>query len=332
MNILFELSGEHPSLPLAEAKACMAAYGLNFGEIKKNSIFIVDVETNMDKIREIAGRLALSYTVNEVIAQGTVTEVEEKISKIDFGVGKSFGISGRRFGDGTSISLLKNNIGGVIKREKKLNVDLENPDIEITIFADKEIYLCKKIASINRKKFEGRRSQYRPFSPPISIHPRIAMALVNLSGIKRGETLLDPFCGTGGILIEAGLIGAKVVGIDIKKNIIEGCRKNLEHYGIESYTLYNADATEIAINNVDAIVSDLPYGRSTYIGDDIDKLYEKAFIKMKNWLKQGGIAVVGVPHKKFIDVGNKYLHLEEIHPMRIHRSLTRYFCVYRNII
>ncbi len=331
MKILFELSGEHPSLPVAEVKACLSAYGINFDETERDSIFIVDAEADESKIRDIAGRLALSYSINEVVALGTLAEIEEKVSEINFGAGRSFGINGKRFGDGISISLLKNIIGNAIKKKNKLDVNLNNPDIEINIFADKKIYLCKKIAHIDRKKFEKRKPSYRPFSPPISLHPRIATALVNLSGIMAGETLLDPFCGTGGILIEAGLMGAKVIGVDIKKNVVEGCRKNMEYYHIEDYTLYNGDATEMEINSVDAVVSDFPYGRSTYIGSGMDELYGKAFSKMKNWLNKGSTAVVGLPHRKFVDIGRKYLHLEEIHSMRVHRSLTRYFCVYRNI-
>ena len=331
MKILFELSGEHPSLPAAEARACLSAYGVDFDEIKQKNVLIVDAEADRDKIRDIAGRLALSYSVNEVLTSGSLSEIESKIDEVELGAGKTFGIKGKKFEGGESISLLKNRIGEAIKRSRNLVVELGNPDIEVAVFADKKIYLCKIIAHVDRKKFEKRKSHYRPFSSPISIHPRVAMALVNLSGIMPGETLLDPFCGTGGILIEAGMMGAKLIGVDIKKNIVEGCRTNLEYYGMGDFILHTADATGVNISPVDAIVTDFPYGRSTYVGADMEGLYEKAFAKMKDWLKDGKRAVVGLPDRRFIELGSKYLHLEEVYPMRVHRSLTRYFCVYRNI-
>ena len=331
MKILFEPSGEHSSIPAAEVRACLYAYGINFREIEKGNTFIVDARATEKEIRKIGGRLALSYTVNEVVADGTLAEIEDKIKDIDFGAGRSFGIWGRKFRKDASISYLKRKIGGIIEREKNMAVNLKNPDIKINLFVDDRIYVCREIAHVDRKKFEKRKPQYRPFSSPISLHPRIAMALVNLSRIVEGGVLLDPFCGTGGILIEAGMIGAKVVGVDIKGNIIDGCRKNLEYYGIKNYELYNKDATEFDIEEVDAVVSDMPYGRSTYVGKDIDGLYEMAFGKIKEWLKKGSFAVIGLPDRKFIEKGSKYLHLEEVHPMRVHRSLTRYFCVYRNI-
>ena len=108
--------------------------------------------------------------------------------------------------------------------------------------------------------------QHRPFFSPISLHPKLARALVNLSSIKKGETLLDPFCGTGGIIIEAGLIGAKILGSDIEKKMIEGCKKTLEFYRIKEYELFCSDIGDIhkfVKNSVDAVVTDLPYGKST---------------------------------------------------------------------
>lgn len=44
--------------------------------------------------------------------------------------------------------------------------------------------------------------------------PRMARTLVNLSLCGTGATLLDPFCGTGGILIEAEMLGIHTLGSD----------------------------------------------------------------------------------------------------------------------
>ena len=38
--------------------------------------------------------------------------------------------------------------------------------------------------------------------------------------MKQGQTLLDPFCGFGTILHEAGLQGIKIIGNDIEKEMI----------------------------------------------------------------------------------------------------------------
>ncbi len=43
--------------------------------------------------------------------------------------------------------------------------------------------------------------------------PKLARCMVNLTGVKENDLVLDPFCGTGGILIEAGIMGARVIGV-----------------------------------------------------------------------------------------------------------------------
>mgnify|MGYP002171746373 CR=1 FL=1 len=42
---------------------------------------------------------------------------------------------------------------------------------------------------------------------------------------------MDPFCGTGGILIEAGLIGCKVAGSDVNWKMKNGSAINLDYCG-----------------------------------------------------------------------------------------------------
>jgi len=62
--------------------------------------------------------------------------------------------------------------------------------------------------------------------------PRLARALVNISLIRPGEKLLDPFSGTGGIVLEASLVGAYGIGSDIDPFMADGSRKNVPGAGI----------------------------------------------------------------------------------------------------
>lgn len=45
-------------------------------------------------------------------------------------------------------------------------------------------------------------------------HPQMIKALINIMGIKKGDTVLDPMMGSGTVLIEAKLMGINSVGID----------------------------------------------------------------------------------------------------------------------
>jgi len=46
-------------------------------------------------------------------------------------------------------------------------------------------------------------------------HPQLIKALINIIGIKKGETILDPMCGSGTTNIETALIGINSYAIDL---------------------------------------------------------------------------------------------------------------------
>jgi tRNA (guanine10-N2)-dimethyltransferase len=151
--------------------------------------------------------------------------------------------------------------------------------------------------------------------------------MVNLSRVRKGDLLPDPFCGTGGILIEAGLIGVRVMGSDSDQRMVEGCRKNLEYFNIPGELLCS-DVSAINVR-VDAVVTDLPYGRAaTTRREPIQKLYGRALSAIGRAIKSGGYAVVGSP---FSLPSSGKLDLIEAHRMRVHKGLSRYFHVFRQI-
>lgn len=46
-------------------------------------------------------------------------------------------------------------------------------------------------------------------------HPQMIRALLNIIGVKEGDTVLDPFCGSGTVALEAQLLGINFIGFDI---------------------------------------------------------------------------------------------------------------------
>ncbi|MGB9756122.1 MAG: DNA methyltransferase, partial [Desulfurella sp.] len=46
-------------------------------------------------------------------------------------------------------------------------------------------------------------------------HPQMIRALLNIIGLKEGDTVLDPFIGSGTTAVEAQLLGVNCIGIDI---------------------------------------------------------------------------------------------------------------------
>ena len=326
MRHLVELSGESEELARAEALALGRIFDPR-AKLIESDIRSAVIEGNFDT-SQLVERLALAWSASHHIFSGLEEELTRMIETIEL-PGKTFRVKAKRLGDqnpdeGQSLS---RNIGRLIARRYK--VDLDAPEVELRILMASKIHAGILVGEVDRSSFEARKSEYRPFSHPISLHPRLAKALVNLAGIKPGQTILDPFCGTGGILLEAGLIGCKILGGDIDQRMIDGSIQNLEHYGIMEPDIRKIDVSDWS-EKVDAIATDPPYGRSASTAKEpIDSLYKRAFEMSQSVLKPGGKLAIVLPDEKHVKLSS--LELEMIQPIRVHRSLTRYFCLFRKI-
>jgi tRNA (guanine10-N2)-dimethyltransferase len=118
------------------------------------------------------------------------------------------------------------------------------------------------------RAFGERGPSDRPFFQPGSMDPILARALVNVAGARPGGVLLDPMCGTGGVLLEAGLVGARPVGVDAQSKMVRGTRRNLQaELQRDRYDVLRGDARRLPVDDgaVDAAVVDVPYGRQSKI-------------------------------------------------------------------
>ncbi len=123
----------------------------------------------------------------------------------------------------------------------------------------------------------------RPFFQPGSMAPADARAYVNVAGAAPGRTLLDPMCGTGGLPLEAGLVGADTLACDAQTKMVRGTRENLrayvgdgddgsDHDGADhddhpAWHVVRGDATDLPLvdDAVDGVAFDAPYGRQSKI-------------------------------------------------------------------
>ena len=76
------------------------------------------------------------------------------------------------------------------------------------------------------------RANKRPFFRPVSIEPRLARAAVNIAAGTRSGYVVDPMCGTGGILIESGLTNRPTLGVDFDPVMVDGAKENLQWAGV----------------------------------------------------------------------------------------------------
>lgn len=100
----------------------------------------------------------------------------------------------------------------------------------------------------------------------LAISPRLSKILINLSGAKPRDLLLDPFCGIGGILQEALLKKINVYGIDKDKQATDGATKNVEwlkseYKVVNSCRIENNDSRRSPDLQFAAIATETPLGK-----------------------------------------------------------------------
>jgi tRNA (guanine10-N2)-dimethyltransferase len=153
--------------------------------------------------------------------------------------------------------------------------------------------------------------------------------LVNLSRFKEGEVFLDPFSGTGSLAIEAFEAGARVVASDQVARMALGSLENMKRFGQEWMGVIRADAFSHPVRRVDAIATDLPYGRaSSTRGANPPDIVQSTLETMPMLLEEGSRMVVMHPQTLRIE-GSAELALEEEHNLYVHKLLTRTITVLR---
>ena len=158
------------------------------------------------------------------------------------------------------------------------------------------------------------RGTYKPTPhSDISMSPRLARVLLNLSGLTRGQTILDPFCGSGTILAEAFMRSMRCLGLDTKTNRVRDARENLGwligSVKDKGYDIRVGDARELPRmlrgSKVDAIVSEplllptIDARPKTRTAADLmgqaGEVYADALASMAHVLRPGGRIVLVVP-------------------------------------
>lgn len=263
MSYIYHLAGENLELAEAEIRGFLKSQQVS--EKPSRTGKIVETESEPPQLK----RLALTHEVSRKILGEEIDDLENL--EIDYRPEKSFAVRVENFSEEEDNTNVEKILGDKLSTQEN-SVDLEAPDTVVKIYmVNGKVLIGELIESIDRGLFESRKNQHRPFSSPVSLDPVLARVLVNLSGAEPGETVLDPFCGTGGILIEAGLCGCGVKGLDIKEEMRKGCRDNLEEYGVINQDIRQGEISEIDEifdKRFDKAVTDLPYGKSSKQTED----------------------------------------------------------------
>jgi len=177
-----------------------------------------------------------------------------------------FRISAQRYGQHPFTSQdVERAAGAAVVDAYGAPVDLEGFTIELELAVVDR--LCTVGLRLTRPALTKRLP--RVFNARAGLRPNIAYAALRMAGVDHGtQRLLDPFCGSGTILMEAGTLypDLQLRGSDWRDRVLDGAARNLEAGGLTRRSeLAIADARALAgiwpPASADVIVTNPPYGK-----------------------------------------------------------------------
>jgi tRNA (guanine6-N2)-methyltransferase len=136
---------------------------------------------------------------------------------------------------------------------------------------------------------------------PASTNPLVGAVMVRLAKIQPGQTVLDPFCGAGTLLVLAGEMAApgRLVGADAQVRWLTLAAENIRLRAIPA-TLVRSDARHLPIRNgaADRVIANLPFGKRVGSHRVNEDLYPGALREIARVLPGGGRAVLLTDDKR----------------------------------
>ena len=303
----FVISGEHEELAHGEIISIAKSYDKKAAIKSESRLVLIKSKIPYNKIANRATFVRISGTL-----VGTITEIKQ----INIPVTKPASFACRVINLSTksiSSSHLEKEVGSILKQKWNCKVSLSNPDLTIyLIFTNSRNYV-----GFAKRRIETKRP-IKAQKYPHELDSKLARCMVNLSQLKEGQTLCDPFCGTGTILLEAESMGIKAIGMDFDPEMCGITKRNLALNRFQSQVINSSyyDIKRI-MGKIDAVVTDLPYGISSKSSIEPAKLV-KEFVSTIP--KKKKLVMV---YKKGFDVNIKAKKYE----IYRHKSLTRVIVV-----
>jgi tRNA (guanine10-N2)-dimethyltransferase len=338
------LSGEHEELPVSEVRAILEAehYPYNFTEkldqvlrLKANLSCVEDLKRRAAFTRLCALELFTSSSdASSIIKAAQNAKLEEMLERDESFVVRVKHV--REYSPEINGMTLERRLGAlIVDKCPAARVNLKAADKTfVGVLTEGMFVFGVKLAEIRAKPFVERRPRKKPFFHPSAMQAKLARCMINLAEPKTGDVVLDPFCGTGTMLIEANLIGCKALGLDIQRRFAKGTIRNMAHFNVTSEGIIIADAKYPPLVRVDCMVTDPPYGiSSSTMKRTTKQIIEEVLTAVHEILRDGRRVCMAAPKKLgIVRVGTSlgYKHLES-HFVYVHRSLTREIAVFEKV-
>ena len=276
-----------------------------------------------------------AYSLIDLIEFNSKEEILEKIKKLNFSYLKdTFVVRCERSGNPNFSSLnIEKEAGAIILNKTNLKVDLENATT--TIIIDIINNMC--FIGIDFTGIKLSKRDYRIKLLSNSINPCLAYSLLRIADYSHSDSLLDPFCKSGEILIEAAqyalkipnclrleekLLYKKLINIKFKDTTIN---KKLKLNAIDNFqnSLVCAEInykiglikdqinfskleiewldTKFEKESIDKIVTFPPYPTISLPLKKLEKIYKELFYQLEFILNKNGKIVILTPIPEILE-------------------------------
>lgn len=220
-------------------------------------------------------------------------------------------------------------IQAIRKNDGNVKLSRKNPDLRLFVLALNRdtLSINVHVKTFRRDRFKFRSPEKRVYFQSSALNPQSSLLLINLAADPgEEESVLDPFCGTGGVLLEACLQGHYCIGIDLDYKMVMGAKRNLKQYNVYSQAdLILADSLHAPLReeSIKAIATDPPYGRlASTKGKPREKIFHGIIEASKKILKRGGKAALFLPDPEVLEE-RKGLRVRKVCSIYLHSDLTR---------
>jgi tRNA (guanine10-N2)-dimethyltransferase len=330
---IFVLSGEELTLPQAEINSLIGTYAPS-EKIEPLASRVLFSSLSDPGVVEKISRRAAYCRFGGILHQSSdsLEDLTEGLSPGSIEKGRTFVASSE-----TLDRSMVGELGGSIKQKTEGKVSLEEPDYIFQVEkTDRGFVLGVSKGGFKEFSWRTRRPRARKFFLPSAIYPKLACALVNLSRVREGDIFLDPFCGTGSLLIESSRMGIRTVGSDLTRWIARGALLNMKGFLMDFEGILRCDSTSrnLPFSSMDGISTDVPYGRaSSTRGKATETIIEEFTHAAGEILAHRDTAkycVIMHPSHINFDFDQSAFELAERHFIYVHRNLTRAISILRS--
>lgn len=344
----FFILGSHPDLAKAEILSVVGSGSKIL--IESSTVLVLDsVDQPLQALQDrLGGTVKIGEIMDEYLGADSRACANAIVEKAKEATGKNkitFGFSAYDLGNSKAVQRIARSfkvLGGEIKNALKetdrpvrfvmakedalTSVVVETNGLcesggEFCMFATETSIILGRTSTVQDFKNWSDRDFGRPARDSRSgmLPPKLARMMINLcGGDPTSSTLLDPFCGSGTIPMEAALMGfTHIIGSDISEKAIRDSRVNTswlyeqkflhpitEKSEIEFHVSKAEDIQKIVTNPVDMIVAETYLGPPKHSFDraaleslktELMKMYRDSLMALSKKLKANGTIVIAFP-------------------------------------